>query len=166
MMGPSLDTLLTLAEVAIALAGFAAIVVIFKRAADGKWRRRDADQFHGMVVHAIFAVAFCLLPSFLNLIIQDVVTTLHAACAVLGVQIITHAFGVMRLASTGWAAKIALGFGVLVGLIQFAAFSDWGVLRELEIYILGIMWHIIQAGLLFVMLVWIPTDDIASDDRN
>ena len=55
--------------------------------------------------------------------------------------------------------------GVIFGLLQFAAFADWGAHREFTLYTLGIIWHILQAGLLFVMLVWIPRDaiDIGSD---
>ncbi len=163
MLTDAFDTLLALAEVAVALAGFSAIVVVLKRGSEGKWQTRHADQFHGMVIHAIFAVVFCLLPNFLNFVIQDVVTTLHVACAVLGVQIIAHAVGVMTFETTSAASKMTLGFGLLVGLAQFTVFTTWGVMRELDIYSLGIMWHILQAGVLFVMLVWIPKSDITHE---
>lgn len=157
------DTLLSLAEVAIALAGFSAIVVVLKRGALGKWSLADADKFHGMVIHSVFAVVFCLLPSLLNVVIQDVVTTIHVGCALLGIELLAHSIGVMCFSTTDWRGKIALSLGFLVGLLQFTAFSDWGVQREFELYTVGIMWHILQAGLLFVMLVWIPATSIESD---
>ena len=156
-MGEAQGTLLSLAEVAIALAGFSAIVVVLKRGVEGKWSALHADQFNGMVIHAIFAVIFCLLPMLLNILIQDVSTTFHILCAVLGAQVIAHSFGVMFFNTTSTAARLSLAFGVLIGATQFLVFTDWGVQREYEIYLTGIVWHLIQAGLLFVMLVWIPT---------
>ena len=154
------DTLLGLAEVAIALAGFSAIVVVLKRGETGNWTQADADRFIGMVVHAIFAVVFCFLPTILNVVIQDPVATLHVACGLLGVQILVHTIGVMFFSTSNVIARISLSFGVLIGLLQFGAFTDWGVQRELELYIIGVVWHILQAGVLFVMLIWIPKEAI------
>ena len=156
-MGEAQSTLLSLAEVSIALAGFSAIVVVLKRGVEGKWSALHADQFNGMVIHAIFAVVFCLLPLLLNILVQDVSTTFHILCAVMGAQIIVHSFGVMLLNTTSKIARISLAFGALIGITQFMVFTDWGVQREYEIYLAGIVWHILQAGLLFVMLVWIPS---------
>ena len=146
MLGEAQNTLLTLAEVAIALADFSAIIVVFRRGADGKWRHRDADQFHGMVIHAICAVVFCLLPAIVNLVVQDAVLALHICCALLGTQMVAHAVGVMRFATSDWLARTLLLFGLVLGLTQFAVFTDWGVHREFEVYTVGIMWHILQAG--------------------
>ena len=163
MLAEAQDTLLTLAEVAIALAGFSAIIVVFRRDTDGKWSMRDADQFHGMVVHAIFAVLFCLLPMLVNLFVQDAVTTLRICCALIGVQMIAHSLGVMRMATSSRAARLLLFFGLLLGAVQFSVFTSWGIHREFAIYQVGIVWHILQAGVLFVMLIWIPKTHIADD---
>ena len=154
------DTLLGLAEVAIALAGFSAIVVVLKRGEAGSWNQIDADRFIGMVIHAVFAVVFCFLPSIVNVVVQDAVTTLHITCALLGAQILAHSLGVMFFSTSDLIARLSLLFGVLIGLLQFGAFTDWGVHRELELYIVGVIWHIIQAGVLFVMLIWIPKEAI------
>lgn len=162
-MGEAQDTLLSLAEVAIALAGFSAIVVVLKRGVEGKWSAVHADKFHGMVIHAIFAVVFCLLPMLLNILVQDISTTFRILCAVLGAQIIAHSLGVMFLNTTSKRARFPLALGTLIGIVQFLVFTDWGVQREYEIYLAGIVWHIIQAGLLFVMLVWIPARSIEDE---
>ena len=159
-MGDAQDTLFTLAEVAIALAGFSAIVVVLKRGSEGRWSATDADRFHGMVIHAICAVVFCLFPAVLNAVVQDAVTTFHIAAALLGVQILCHAVAVMFFATTDTASRLALGVGVCIGLFQGAVFTDWGIHREFEIYQVGVIWHILQAGVLFVMLIWIPRADI------
>lgn len=155
----SLDTLLTTAEIAIALAGFSAIVMVMRRDKAGQWAARDVDRFHGMVVHAVFAVAFCFLPRVIDVVVQDMVTSLHIACGLLGVQIIAHCVGVMLMPTTDRMGYVSLLFGIVVGLLQFTAFTDWGVQREMEIYLLGIIWHILQAGMLFVLLIWVPKPD-------
>ena len=156
----TLEILISLAEVAIALAGFSAIVVVMKRATSGNWSRKDADQFHGMVVHSMFAASFCFLPSIINVLIQDPVMAMHIACGALGLQIIGHCLVVIFYASAGTWAKAFLFLGLLFGLLQFAAFSDWGVQRELDLYIVGVLWHILQGGFLFTRLVWIPAERI------
>ncbi len=157
------DTLLALAEVAVALAGFSAIVVVLKRGVTGQWTLYDADRFHGMIIHAIAAVIFCLLPMLVDVVVQDAVTTLHICCAIIGVQMIAHAVGVMFFSTSGLLSRLSLSVGVVFGLVQFAAFTDWGAHRELVLYTLGVIWHILQAGLLFVMLVWIPRTAIETE---
>ena len=162
-MGDIQDTLLSLAEVSVALAGFSAIVVVLKRNVAGSWSAVDADQFHGMVIHAICAVVFCLLPSIIDVVVQDMVTTLHIACALLGTQMVVHSLAVMFFSTSAVLARALLSFGVVFGLVQFLAFTDWGVQREFQFYTVGIIWHIFQAGVLFVLLVWIPRESIESD---
>ena len=163
-MGDAQQTLFALAEVAIALAGFSAIVVVLKRSDQGTWTLAAADRFHGMIIHAICAVVFSLLPVVVNVMVQDVATTLHVVCALLGAQMIAHCIGVMRFATTDQRTVWFLSLGLVIGLLQFAVFIDWGVLREFEIYTVGVIWHILQAGVLFVMLIWIPKSAIADQD--
>ncbi len=158
-MGQTQDTLLSLAEISVALAGFAAIIVVLKRGNSGKWNAASADQFHGMVIHAVCAVIFCLLPMLVDVVVQDVVTTLHICAGLLGAQIIFHCLGVMLMSTTKIDGRILLTIGMFIGAAQFLVFTDWGSQREFVIYTAGIIWHIFQAGFLFVMLVWIPRAD-------
>lgn len=157
------ETLLALAEVAISLAGFSAIVVVLKRSVTGAWSAYAAARFHGMVVHSIFAVLFCFLPSVVNIVVQDPVTSLHISSGVLGVQIIVHCIAVMQMSTSGVSARVILGIGLVFGLVPLAVFTDWGVHRELELYLIGIIWHIMQAGILFVLLIWIPKEQISGE---
>jgi hypothetical protein len=155
------DILFATAEVAIALAGFSAIVAIFKRNSEGMWQKQDADRFNGMVLHAVSAVVFSFLPYLLYVIIQDVVTAIHFSSVMLGVQLVGHSLIVIRLGTTGRGGSYAMGaFGVLVGLLQLTVFTDWAAHREMDIYLAGIIWHILQAGLLFILLIWIPKSRI------
>ena len=114
-----------------------------------------------MIIHAIAAVAFAFLPSIIDVVVQDVTTTLHIACAILGVQILVHCGAVAFMSSNTGLARLAMLIGALIGLLQFGVFTDWGLQRELAIYVVGIIWHILQAGTLFVLLIWIRADQIA-----
>lgn len=154
------DTLLSLAEVAIALAGFSAIVVVLKRSSGGTWSRRDADLFMGMVAHSVFAVMFCFLPAFVDVFVQDPATTYRVSGVILGIQIAGQCGFVWRNRELAAGGKISLLVGFGFAALQFAPFTDWGVQRELVFYVVGIMWHILQAGMLFVSLVLIPEDQI------
>ena len=159
MLGESSDNLLALAELAIALAGFSAIIVVLRNNESEKWAPRDVDYFHGMITHSAFATFFCLLPALVNLVVQDTVLTLKVCCALIGLQIVSQAVLVLRLPSSGKLATGAMIFGLLLGLSQLLIFTAWGENHEINFYQGAIIWHILQAGLLFVMLVWIPHSD-------
>lgn len=54
------DLLFGLAELSVGLAGFSAIVVLFRRRETGKWRVGDAERFRGIVLHAISAFVYLI----------------------------------------------------------------------------------------------------------
>ncbi len=163
MADPSL--LPTLAEIAVALAGFSAIVVLFRRTNEGRWRAEDADQFNGMVIHAVFAALFCLLPAMIEVFVQDPRLLWAIASAVLALQIVGHATGVILLASTNPSgrASMVLGYGLAALLALNAA--GVGFDRAFGPYLLGVLWHLLLSGALFVLLVWVPADQRVKEDK-
>ena len=58
LMFNSPETLISLAEVAIAIAGFASIVLVVKSTSSQKWLKQDTDFFTGMALHAMFEFSF------------------------------------------------------------------------------------------------------------
>ena len=56
------DTLLSLAQLAVAITGFASIVLVFQRRESGRWARSGANSFNGMLFHSMAALVSCLLP--------------------------------------------------------------------------------------------------------
>ncbi len=56
------DALLTIAEVAVAFAGFASVVTAFRRRDDGSWSPPDVVRFQLMIAASLSAVLFALLP--------------------------------------------------------------------------------------------------------
>ena len=156
-----LDTLFGLAEIAVGMAGFSAIVVLFKRRDSGKWLPRDADRFNGMLIHAMAAALFCLLPAFVKALVEDPSTIWTIASALIGVQISLQAAVVMRLRSTGGVARTVVVAGALVAVaFQVLNVADWGITRGFAPYLIGVLWHLLQAGTLFVMLIWVRAEDV------
>ena len=148
-----MDTLLTLAEVAITMAGFSSIVVIFKRRESEKWSRTNANRFHGMVIHSILASLFCFLPFLLLEFIESEAETMRWCAAVLAVMV---AWQVIMISKLERNSHIAVRLQLIIGGLAVLLF-------ELGLYILGVFWQLMQAGTLFVMLIWIPESDVEPD---
>ncbi len=154
------NTLLTFAEIAIALAGFSAIVVLFKRRETGTWLPEHADRFIGMVVHAMAAAFFCVLPVVVAAFASGTVTW-SICSASLGVQVIVHVIAVLRLSSTGRLGRVGVVLGgSAVVLVQLLNVFGIGFSREFGPYLVGVLWHLLHAGGLFVALVWVPAESI------
>jgi len=154
------DTLFTLAEISVAMAGFSAIVVLFRRLESGLWRAADADRLHGMVLHSMFAGFFCLLPPGVRVFTGEAPALWGISSAALGLQILSHLFVIVRLPSTTRAQGFSIGSGALVALLQLANVLGVAFEQDFGPYLIGILWHVIQAGVLFLMLIWIPGDEI------
>ena len=56
------EILLTLAEIAVAFAGFASIAVLFRRREKGKWDPADAFRYRSMLANGLFCCVFAFLP--------------------------------------------------------------------------------------------------------
>ena len=150
-MNLSIDTLLFLALIAALL-----VVAAKGRSGEPAWGLERQAAVHGLV-----AIGFCLLPLGLDLVLQDSVTTLHVACALLGAQLLVHGVRSMRLGrfqGEEWAmsgpmalaARTSAIIGILIGLLQFGVFAAWGVQRELNVYVGGVAWHIVHAAVLLL----------------
>lgn len=159
---PEFDTLFALAEIAVGLAGFSAIVVLFKQRDSGKWFAADADRFHGMVLHAMAAALFCVLPSLVAVFVDDPASVWRWSSAVLGLQVAGHAATVVALSSTGpFGRLVTIVGGASVAMLLCANVLGLGFAQEFGPYLVGVAWHLAHAGVLFVMLVWVP--DISID---
>ena len=121
LMFNSPETLISLAEVAIAIAGFASIVLVVKSTSSQKWLKQDTDFFTGMAFHTMFAVFFCFLSALVNIFIQDPVSTLRITCAISGTQLVLHGGLVIFLPSTKGLLKIFRSWAACSGRYNFSA---------------------------------------------
>lgn len=155
------DTLLTLAEIAVGLAGFSAIVVSFKRRDSGSWRRADADRFNGMVGHSLMAMAFCLLPVVAATFVSEARLVWAWTSGLLALQIAAHTTVIVFLASTGITGRVTTSLGGIAAVVLLAGNAlGIGVDAAFGPYLFGVAWHLAHASVLFLMLVWVPADAI------
>jgi len=157
---PELDTLFNVAEIAVAIAGFAAIVVIFRRRDEGTWEAYDGDRFNGMIMHALVALAFCFLPSVLAVFVDEPATLWAIASGLLSLWTLGHVIGVLRFATTGRAGRIGLTLGLAVAVVLALNALGVGFHRAFAPYLLGVLWHVFQAAILFAMLTWVRADQM------
>lgn len=153
------DTLYALAEVSIAIAGFSAIVVLFKRGESGSWVAGDADRFNGMLLHSMAAATFCVLPSIIVVFVANEAIVWSIASTVLGAQIVGHSVVIFRLRSTDSLGRASLGIAAIVVGLQVLNVFSVHFSREFGPYLVGVLWHLLHAGGLFVSLVWVRSSD-------
>lgn len=163
MQLPEFETLYQMAELAIGLAGFASVVAFFRHRESGHWSRADADRFNGLVLHAMIAFAFCMLPTLLAVFTSSAETVWRVASTVLGLQILSQIGIVCLLPSSGTATRVALllGGGAAAALQALNAFGV-GFSGEFAPYLAGILWHLLQGGFVFVRLIWVQS--VAGED--
>lgn len=156
-----LDTLFGLAEIAVGMAGFSAIVVLFKRRDSGKWQPADADRFNGMLIHAMSAALFCVLPALVHALAVQPDTVWSLCSSALGLWIAAHVTLVARLPTTGNVTRVIVAVGGLLAVaFQLANVTDLGIERGFAPYLVGVLWHLFHAGTLFIMLIWVRSEDI------
>jgi len=158
------EILLTLAEIAITIAGFSAIVVVFKQRDSGEWLPDDAHRFHGMLSHAMFAAFFCLFPSLISVFTADQSLIWSIASSALGVQLFANCIIIFRLPSSiGWPARLSLLLSLGAFALQVLNVTAVYFSHEFRPYLGGVLLHVFQAGALFVSLVWLPSSGIRND---
>ena len=156
---PESEALYALAEIAVAMAGFSSIVVLFKRSDSGTWNPADADRFHGMLLHSMAAVFFCLFPSLVAVFAGSEAAVWTIASAVLGAQVLLHSVVIFNLPSTRGAARLAIVLALGVVVLQILNILAIHFAREFRPYLVGVLWHLLHAGGLFVGLVWVRSSE-------
>jgi hypothetical protein len=160
---PRESLLLGLAEVSVALTGFAGIVVFLGRRAAGQWTPSDRTRFTLMIAFGLQALLFSLAPLLVWELTLEPTATWAASSAV---GAVVGAFGLIagggRLIRTARAhdeeANLALG-GVLMGgtaLILLALVLNalgFGLSRTFAPYLVALLWNLAWACLFFLRLL-------------
>ena len=147
----------TLAEVSIGILGFTAIVIMFKTQ-HSKWNH---DMFSGMIAHGIQAFLYSVLPFILIEYHCSQSTTWVICCAVLGTFTFLQGLSVATLdrSSRFISRLLMVVISSIVSALQFL--NIFGILSQQEKgpYVIGIVWHVCQALIIFSMIVTKKTDE-------
>ena len=150
-------TLQTIAEVAVTLAGFAALVALFRQRAGGAWTPAALSGLRFMIELSIMLIVLALLPLALRLLGVAEVTVWQSASAIYTVVSIgllsLNISRLVRLTRAGWGPKTwgfhAVGFA-LGGLVIVANVWNTFVAHQAGYYVLGLVAGIFLVGLQFI----------------
>ncbi len=159
------NALSTLAEVAIAIAGFSGIVSVFGRRSSGHWSPAERSRLFGLLIMSFTALLFCVVPFVLLSIPVSESTCWRSLSLLLAVSrvgsirvVLGNALGALRTPrSEREVSLVASGifitgdFLVVVGLL-----ANVFVLGVVWPYLAAIIWILTQAACLFARLVMVP----------
>ena len=162
------ETLLTLAELAVALAGFSGVVTAFQTRGR-PWSRFDSGRLWNMLRFALALLFFSLLPLVwlaagespwvacsallgVTAAAQAVVSASHAVRRPPG----THPYVATFMAAGGLISAIVLSLNTL-GVLFLQSFTG---------YFIGLFWLLIASSVFFVRLVYLGLADVDQEDSS
>lgn len=155
------SALLTIAEVAVAFAGFASVVTVFRRRDDEGWPGQDLIRFQLMITTSLAVVFFALLPFAVHFFeASEHATWAGSSFALASFMIVLMLTAGRRvIALTRDAAlnpHISLSFialGILIALAQ--ALNGFGLLfdRSLGPYFVGLLYLLVISGFSFARML-------------
>jgi hypothetical protein len=158
------DSLAVLAEVAVGLAGFSSIIVVFRRRSGAdNWEPEDALRFKLMLEASLIAGLFSILPAAMAGvdIAPNLLWPIHSA-ALLGyiVSVLLRGWRQVRslpaqALSPRVAAVMLLG-GVITIVVQALNVLEIGFTQGSGPYLFGVSWLITFAGVMFYRLITAP----------
>jgi len=160
------DALSTLAEVAIAIAGFSGIVSVFGRRSLGQWSAAERTRLLGLLIISFTALLFCVVPFVLLSIPIPESTCWRSLSLLLGVTRLGHIALLLRvniaerripLGEREVSVVLSAAFvtGDLVAFVALLANAfAWGVVWP---YLAAIIWLLTEAAAIFTRLVLVPT---------
>ncbi len=164
------DVLLTIAEVAVAFAGFASIVVLFQHRDPLNWPPAVVVRLRTMIEGSLATLFSALLPFVLHHL-GLAGDALWATCSLM-LALGYVAFGVLvwrrsrgPLASRELSVPFSATIGVITGVVFFALLLDAaGILldRGFGVYLVGVTWTLLFASLMFLRVVVVPAGTAGS----
>lgn len=161
-------TLLGLADLAVALAGFAGVVTAFQIRAR-PWSRFDSQRLFNMLIFAFALLFFSLLP----IVWLAAAEYPWATCsALLGVTaaaqcVVSTSRAVLRPPGTQTYVAMFMAAGGLMSAIVLWL-NTFGVLfqRSFTGYFIGLFWLVIASAVFFARLVYLGLSDIDQEDSG
>ena len=162
----SSDFFLTLGEIAVTLAGFASVVVVFKRRESGVWEPADLSRLRGMLGSSLSAAFFSMLPVGLHRAGVSESTAWSVSSLALACSSVAAVYFVSRLIlslpSSSFSRALALFMlaslalaALLLLLNAFAILLPGGPAA----YIFTVLLMLVFSGVLFMRLVVLPLEE-------
>lgn len=157
-----LDTLHTIAEVGIAITGFAGIVVAI-RSGSGRWAEPSfTDPLGVLFVASLGTVFFCFVPEWLNSAIAAPDTVWRLSLAAFGTYRLVYIaliFSSQRRAGMLDLSSWRFLIGLAIGVFQLIAAA--GFLGQLQyfLYLSGLLWGLVVALICFYSLLRGPAQE-------
>lgn len=159
------DVLLTIAEVAVAFAGFASVVVLFQHRDPARWPQAVVVRLRTMVEGSLATLFSALLPFVLHHLGLSDKPLWAIASLVLALAYLAFAASVWQR-SRGLIARreLSRSFSASVGAISVLVFAmlllnagDIVFQRGFGAYLVGVGWTLVFASLMFLRVVTFPT---------
>ena len=166
------EALSTAAQIAVALAGFAGVVVVFRRESVHEWAAIDKYRLRLLLMNSILPLALCTI-GMLMLTIKPVLPEIWRWCS--GVTlVIVLPFGIMttrgfrRLDPQQLQSVRGTGFGFyLFGILGTGAallqFCNIAILSAFWPFFAGIIVHLLAAMFQFARIILLPPEGLQSD---
>ncbi len=159
------NALSTLAEVAIAIAGFSGIVAVFGRRSSGHWSPAERDRLIGLLVMSFTALLFCVVPFVLLSIPVSESTCWRSLSLLLAISrigsirvVLRNALGALGTPRSEREVSLVLSGIFIIGdfLVFASLLANAFALGVVWPYLAAIIWTLTQAALLFARLVVAP----------
>lgn len=157
------EVLLTVAEVAVALAGFSSVVAIFVRRESGSWTGPDVLRLWQLIIYSLAAVFFAFFPFLLFYCGLTTTDIWIVSSALLGGFITVNTAGALVTALRVWRQDRAAFNGTILATVVFLAvvavsvqvLNVQGVIfkHSLGGYLVGLIWLLLASGFFFVRLL-------------
>ena len=151
----SADLTLTIAEIAVAVAGFSAIVVMLNAKPISEWDDTDRLNLRLLVQVAIFTILMSLLPSVLSVSLSDTDVWKYGLWAYGLIHIVdvsSFLFGMTK--ETPNIFRNAALCGVMIAITQIAvALLGTPTATEMT-YVTTLVWHLCTTFMAFVLLLY------------
>jgi hypothetical protein len=160
------DLLIGIAEISIALTGFAGVVVVLGRRSSGPWPLAEQYHFRSLIENGLLAVLAALLPFAVLQHTSDPSTVWRVSSGIFGAASLAHAVviqgrrqrrlrtteGTAGLLPTPWMIVIGLG-SIAVHIALFLNAAGLFFEGTFGPYLYGLLWDLSMGSLFFIRLV-------------
>jgi hypothetical protein len=158
-MLPQLDTLHTIAEVGIAITGFAGIVAAVRSRTEASVPRSASDPLSLLIGTSLGTVFFCFVPEWLHAAVGSPDPVWRVSLGIFGVYRLAYIgllFNLQRPDATSLLRRLSVAVGVSIGVLHVVAAA--GLFAEFHyfLYLSGLLWGLVVALISFSALLQGP----------